>query len=271
MVSTTLTYISKEDPLLKKCCISALELATGRKRLLRMYNEILEDNPSEGARWMASVKKLEVSLKYSEEQLAKTPSSGPVVFIANHPFGVLDGLAFGALIEKVRPNFLFPVNSVLCKTEALNNFLLPIDFAASREAMRTNIETKKIILEHLKKDGTLAIFPSGGVATARGLFGKVEDLEWKRFVAKVIQQSRATVIPMFFNGRNSRLFQIVSQFSETLRLGLLLHELNNKIGKELEIVIGDPIHFEQLEAFKDRQQMLDFLKVKTFELGTQIK
>jgi len=266
MSSTTLTYVSEEDSLLKRWCINALELLTGRRKISRLYDEIKESQLPPEQVWMAAVEKLGVNLIYSEEQILKTPRSGPVVFIANHPFGVLDGLAFGALIQKVRPNFLFPVNTVLRKSELLNKFLLPIDFAPTRSAMRTNIETKKIILDHLRSDGTLGIFPSGGVATAKGAFGKVEDLEWKRFVAKVIQQSQATVIPIFFHGRNSFLFQLVSQFSPTLRLGLLLNEVRNKMGKDLIVEIGDPIPFDQLASFSDRQVLLDFLKRKTFNL-----
>lgn len=266
MHSTAITYVSEEDSFLKKSCINLLEIATGRNRIVRLYDEIMEQDLSQGEHWMAAVEKLGVRLNYSDAQLAKAPASGPLVFIANHPFGVLDGLAFGAIIHQVRPQFLFPVNSVLCRMKALDKYLLPIDFAPTKEAMRTNIATKQLILDHLRDDGTLGIFPSGGVATAKGLFGKVEDLEWKRFVAKVIHQSKATVIPFFFEGRNSSLFQIVSQFSQTLRLGLLLHELKNKMGKDLNIHIGDPITFDQLSAFSTRQEMLDFLKMKTFDL-----
>ena len=102
--------------------------------------------------------------------------------------------------------------------------------------------------------------------TAKGFFGEADDLEWKRFVVKVIQKSEATVIPMFFHGQNSWLFQFVSQFSLTVRLSILLWEAVNKIGKTFRIEIGDPIPYSELKDIKNRQAVLDYLKTKTFEL-----
>ena len=271
MKEVRLTYVSEGDPFLKRLCINAIELLTGRRRLEHLYNEIKAEAQKPVEIWPIAVEKLGVDLLYSKKQLRKIPDKGPIVFIANHPFGVLDGLALGALVQQVRERFLFPVNSVLCQDEELNQFLLPIDFAPTKEAMKVNILTKQKILSHLSDNGALAIFPAGGVATATGVFGKVEDLDWKRFVAKVICQSKATVVPVYFYGQNSFLFQLVSQFSLTIRLALLLNELNNKRNKPLRIEIGDPLPFETLELFKDRQKLLDFLKEKTFSLKKKNK
>ena len=132
--------------------------------------------------------------------------------------------------------------------------------------MQTNLNTRKIALERMKQGEALVIFPSGGVMTSPNGFAKAEDLEWKRFTAKVIQMAKATVIPIFVHGENSRLFQLISQFSQALRMSLLLNEVRNKMGKEIHLTIGDPIPFSKLASIKDRQQLLDHLKEITFGL-----
>ena len=80
----------------------------------------------------------------------------------------------------------------------------------------------------------MVIFPAGGVSTSPNGLGRADDLEWKRFTAKVIQMAEATVVPVFVHGQNSRLFQLISQVSQTLRYGMLLNEVRNKMGRDLQ-------------------------------------
>ena len=263
-----LTYASPDDPLTKRLVIEAIERATGRPKLERLYREVQTIASSPVDIWDTVLAKLAIRLDYDEQQLAKIPKLGPLVFIANHPFGVVDGLILGTLLSRVRSEFFVLVNEVLCRDETMNEFLLPIDFRETREAMRTNIATKQETLRRLHEGQALGIFPAGGVSTAPRKFWKAaEDLEWKRFVAKVIQQTEATVVPIYVHGRNSRLFQMASQVSLSLRLSLLLNEVRNKIGREISLSIGDPIAYQQIAHLKDRQALLDHLREVTFGLA----
>ena len=259
-----LTYASPDDPLLKKVVINAVELATGRRRLERYYHEIQHLAPEQ--LWGAVLEKLEVQLDFDQAKLALTPGEGPVVFVANHPFGVLDGLILGYLVSLVRPNFFFIVNEVLTRDNPLEKFMLPIDFRETAAAARTNILTRQLAAERLKAGEALAIFPSGGVATSPKFWKPAQDLEWKRFVAKLIQLTKATVVPLYFHGRNSQLFQIASHINQSLRLSLLLNEIRNKIGTTIDINIGSPIPYHTL-AGKGRQELLDYLKDVTMALA----
>ena len=121
----------------------------------------------------------------------------------------------------------------------------------------------------MRAGGAVVIFPGGGISTAQGWRGQVTDLEWKRFAAKLIQISKATVIPLYFHGHNSRLFQIVSQFSPTLRLALLIHEARRLRNSTLKITIGAPLPYAALSQFKDRQALLDHLRQLVYKLATQ--
>lgn len=264
-----LSYSSTDDPLVKRVLIGTIELATGRRRLERIYSEIKAENPNSSMLWDLLLQKLELFPHYDQQQLAKIPTEGPIIFVANHPFGVVDGVILGYLASKVRSKFCVLVNEVLCREELLQPYFLPIDFRETRAALQTNIQTRTETLRRLQNGEALAIFPAGGVATSPKIWGKAEDLEWKRFVIKMIWQTKATVVPIFVHGQNSRLFQVASHLSMNLRLSLLLHEVRNKRGRPIYLDIGDPIPFDQLSNIKDRQQLLDHLRTVTLDLKNE--
>ncbi len=264
-----LTYSNPDDPPLKRLVINTIEFATGRRKLEKIYNKVRNAPLPPTALWGEALAQLNIEMHYDADQLKKIPKDVPLIFVANHPFGVVDGLMLAHLISTVRSRFALLVNEVLCKEPLLAPYLLPIDFNETKAALQTNLRTRTIAMERLSAGEALGIFPAGGVATAPKIWKQVQDLEWKRFTAKLIQQTQATVIPLYFHGSNSPLFQIVSQIHLNLRLGLLLHEIRNKIGKTIPINIGDPIPFETLKPYKDRQQLLDYLRKVTFNLANR--
>lgn len=267
---TRITYTSPDDTLFRKLVIGTVEYATGRRKLEKMYAHVKQQQPGQQQVWKMILDQLDVSMIYDERQLEKMPQTGALVVIANHPFGVVDGLILGHLLAQMREAFFVLVNEVLCREELLAPYLLPIDFRETKDALQTNIQTRKTAIERLKAGELMGIFPSGGVATAPKMWKKAEDLEWKRFVVKLIQQTQATVLPVYIHGRNSRLFQLASQISLNLRLSLLLNEVRNKIGKKVLISIGEPIPYESIAHLKDRQLLLDHLRERTEALSTKI-
>ena len=121
--------------------------------------------------------------------------------------------------------------------------------------------------EAIKNGIPLVIFPSGHVSTAdRFGFGKVVDAPWTTFAAKLIKESNATVVPIFFRGQNSRLFHVASHISMAFRSALLLNEARKRFGKTVEIEIGDPIPWRENEAFTKRKDLTDFLYAKVQSL-----
>lgn len=262
-----LTYESPHDPMPIRLLIRMLEWATGRPKLEKLYTQLQQMDLQPIEVWKTTLSLLEIIPKFDPEQLNKIPKDGPVLIIANHPFGVVDGLLLGYLTSLIRSEFVVLVNEVLCRQDPrMNQFLLPIDFRENKEAMRINIQTRNIALERMQQGQALVIFPSGGVATSLTPFGKAQDLEWKRFTAKVIQMAKATVIPVFVHGKNSRMFQLASHAHVNLRMGMLLNEVRNKMGKEMKLSIGDPIPFSAIANIKDRQKLLDHLRDVTFSL-----
>lgn len=264
-----LTYASPNDPKLKTVLIKSIERLSGQRKLQHLYANVLAETNGNHTFWGSALKQLQVTLNYDESQLARIPKTGPLIFIANHPYGVIDGLAICHLASRVRPNFKIVINSALCKEERVASFMLPIDFDETKEAVQTNINSKREAMALLQQDGAIIIFPAGGIATAQGPFGKVTDLEWKLFTAKMIKMTNATVIPIYFYGHNGRLFQIVSQFSLTLRLSLICHEVKKQIGETLSLTIGDPIPYADLAPIKRRSDLIDHLRSVIYDLPNQ--
>lgn len=260
------TYSSEHDSWLKRQVILTVEWLTGRNKLQKVYDEIHEEDPTPFNVWGNSLRKLNIKMDYDESQLDKIPTEGPLIFVANHPFGVVDGAILLHIATRVRKDYFVLVNEVVSHEPVLKGHFLPVDFRQNEKALQTNLRTKEQTTERLNKGEALVIFPSGAVSTARRFFGPVEEFPWRRFICTRIHETKCAVVPIYFHGQNSRLFQFVSKFSMNLRLGLLLHEIMNKRGKTLKIEIGDAIHYDEMESYKDRQQLIDFLKEQTLSL-----
>ena len=262
-----LSFAGDADKHAKKALIYAIEFATGRRKLEQLYAGMINTPACKHSFWEAALNALQVKLVYSRAPLAAVPATGPVVLIANHPYSVLDGLTMCYLASQLRPNFRILVNAVLCREERIADHVLPIDFTVTEAATRTNIESKRKAIEVLRAGGALVIFPAGAISTAISPFGQVTDMEWKLFAARAIRTSKATVLPVFFHGHNGQLFQLVSQFSQTLRLSLIIYEVTKMIGRPLNLHIGEPIAYAKLAAFNSRKDLIDHLRQVTYALG----
>lgn len=264
-----LTYASPGDPFVKRVLIRSIETLTGQRQLERIYDQVLAV-PDQRQFWSAALRELQVEANYDPAQLAKAPDHGPIILIANHPYGVLDGLIICHLAAQIRPDFKILINSALCREPRIERYLLPIDFSETEAATQINIETKRRALETLQAGNAVIIFPAGGIATTvNGPFGQAVDLEWKLFVTKLVQMTAATVIPIYFHGQNSRIFQLASHLSLTLRLALIIHEVNRKRGETIRVSIGDPIPYQALAAIRKRKELLHHLRDATYALSPQ--
>ena len=263
------SYATPSDPPLKRGVIRLVEKATGQPKLKAMYlDNQRHPRPNENF-FQAAVRKLAIDVRYDADALAAIPKTGAVVVVANHPYGVLDGIVISWLISKVRTDFLVLTNAVLMRAPEVNGFILPVDFSETEEALKTNIASRAAARAQLEKGGVVVVFPAGAVSTAPDKLGRKPaiDWRWQPFVSQLIQRSKADVVPIWFSGQNSRLFQIASHVSSTLRLSLIFHEVRARIGTALPVAIGAPVPFCELAAIKDRQALADHLRDRVYALA----
>jgi putative hemolysin len=190
----------------------------------------------------------------------------PLLMIANHPFGVPDGVAALALAEQIGRPVKILIHSDLLRIPEMARFALPIDFSETREALRVNAASGREAIARLKSGETIMIFPAGGIATAGWALGRACDLPWKTFVAKLVHKAQADVVPLYFSGQNSWMFQAASQVSMFLRMSLILPEALRRIGRDIEVCVGDVVPYEQMAGMTDRHELTAMLRRRVFAL-----
>jgi putative hemolysin len=251
-----------------RAMIRVMENLTGRIALIKRAegyeNEVVEGRDF----WQVLVDRYGLSLEVIGGSLENIPRTGPLVLIANHPYGILDGLMMGHILSKHRGDFRILANNVFKKAEELNNVILPVSFDDTKEAVKENLNTRKVALSYLSAGGAIGIFPGGTVSTAAKPFSHPMDPGWRSFTARMIAKSDATVVPIYFDGHTSRLFQIASHLHVNLRMGLLIKEFKKRVDTPVRIVVGEPIPRADLEAHaKDARQMMEFLRQSTYKLS----
>ncbi|MCD2361310.1 lysophospholipid acyltransferase family protein [Sulfitobacter mediterraneus] len=249
----SLSYASTFDDPVKSRIISIIELFTGKLKILRMIKQFEKrGTPSGQPFWRAALDTMGIDLLTPQAQLDRIPKTGPVIVVANHPHGMVDGMIFADLIGRVRPDYRILTRSLLTSIdEVAGSYMIPVPFPHDPDAQRKGVEMRAKAMAHLKEGGVVALFPSGVVASSETWWGPAVEAEWNVFTAKMIRRSGATVVPMKFPGQNSRAYQIANKVSPMLRQGLLLHEIVHSCDKPQAPIVGHPIPQEEIDARAD--------------------
>lgn len=262
------SYANPDHHPFKRMVIRTIEHMSGRRKLLDLYEIWKHSLVTTDYMWSELLRLINISVSLdSGEWPPKNLPEGPLVLIANHPYGIGDGLAILSLAEQLGRPFKIMINNELLKLPEIRPFSLPVDFEETKDALKTNMATRKEALKLLTDGTTIIVFPGGGVATALKPFGRAEELPWKTFTAKMIRSSKATVLPIHFEGQNSWLFHLVSRFSLTLRLSLYVREFRRTLGQAITARAGSPIPYETISGLKDQKQVMDFLQSKVLEMA----
>jgi len=264
-----LTYSETFDSPLRRTVIKTIEWLTGKIQILRMVRRFEKRGKFHGqAFWRAALDVMDIAVTTPQEQLDRIPKTGPVVVVANHPHGLVDGMIFAELIGRVREDYRILTRAFLTNIDAdAAKFLIPVPFPHEQDAQAKMVEMRKQAMAHLKNGGVVAVFPSGVVASSETFFGPIIEKEWNLFTAKMIRTSRARVVPLFFPGANSRWYQIANRLSPTLRQSLLLHEIVRSCGKPQNPVVGHPFDADEVtERLKDQRACMDWMREETLKL-----
>ncbi len=270
-ITREISYANSAQTRAGRGFIRSVENLTGRIKLIRMAKGYDREVAAGRDFWEVMVERYALGLDVLAGSLDNIPREGPLVVISNHPYGILDGLMLGYILSQTRGDFRILAHQVFRKAEDLNRIILPISFEETKEAQRKNIETRKIAIDYLAKGGCMGIFPGGTVSTALKPFGRPMDPSWRRFTAKLVAKSGATVVPVFFEGHNSRLFQVASHVHYTLRMALLINEFKLRVGEKVPVVIGEALPGEEIAALAgDPKGLMDYLRAQTYALSPEL-
>ena len=262
-----LSYANENDGRMKRWFIRSIEGLSGRDRYVRLYDIWRNDIVGKSDRVFGKMLDLiDVSVDIQGTWPPKNLTAAPLVIIANHPFGIGDGIAVLALAEQLGRPFRVLINNELLKVPEMEPYSLPVSFDETKEAMAINMQTRHEAVRLLKEGVTVIVFPAGGVATAKKGFGRAEDLPWKIFPAKLVQAAKADVVPVYFEGQNGALFHLASKLSLTLRLSLLIREFRRLSGSTISARVGAVISWDDLSRTTDRKDMLSRLYDSVFSM-----
>ena len=262
------SYADPNDPIHKKALIRSIEFVTGQPYLYNIYRKYQKNPEKWKSFWDGCIDLLQLDVDFDEEKIKKIPSEGPLMIVANHPFGVLDGLVICWLTSKIRSEFKVLTHSLLLRASETKDFLLPIDFSESKNAMITNLDTRKKARKILDEGGTIVVFPGGTVSTTKRFYNKTAlDPSWRNFTSRLIKRSKPTILPLHFTGQNSFLFQTASHLSETLRSSLLFHEVKRRINTKVPVIIGDPISYSDIDANLSNNELSEYLRNTTYKIN----
>ena len=194
-----------------------------------------------------------LNIDYYAENITNIPKTGSAIVVANHPFGLLDGLIICSIICDIRKDYKILINEEVSQIDQIREYLLPIKFSTVTADIKKNIITKKKAIEHLNSNGILITFPSGEVATSSLIFNEANEREWKPLIGSIINKTKADIVPVRFFGKNSLFFHTIGFINNNLRRVLFIRELFNKKNKKFNLTIGKRITLLQKEKLSNRQ------------------
>ncbi|MER8553518.1 1-acyl-sn-glycerol-3-phosphate acyltransferase [Mesorhizobium sp. M0976] len=280
-----LSYAGPHQPALTRWFIHSVEGLSGRDRFAALYDFWRRQVVPNGERVFGRMLELiDVRVRTAGQWPPANLPDTPLVIVANHPFGIGDGIAVLSLAEQLGRPFRVMIHRDLLKIREMEPYSLPIDFSETKDALKNNMAVRHEAVRLLKEGVTIVVFPAGGVATAPKGFGRARDLPWKVFPARLVQDAKASVIPLHFSGQNGRRFHLVSgpmnmaerdgrvakfvgKASLTLRTSLLIREFARLSGKSIDVRVGDVLGWDELEPLRDRKALLDRLQRGAFDLA----
>lgn len=265
-----LSYANTFTNPVQRNTIKTLELLTGKLRLLGKVRQFEKMGIPVGQPfWKQALDLLGINLLTKQSEITKIPKKGSLVITANHPHGLVDGMVLAELIGKVRTDYKILTRSLLTGVKQIDQFMIPVPFDHEENALKKSLEMRKSAMDHLENGGVVVIFPSGKVASSETMFGDVVEGDWNPFTAKLIQKSGANVVPIFFPGSNSRIYQIANQISATLRQGLLIYEVVHAMNKPQKPLVGSLIKQDEISPWKsDPRGFMRWLRERTLSMGS---
>ena len=234
-------------------------------RARELYERVRHAAP--GFRLEALLAEMKVELEVQPADLDRIPAKGPLVAVANHPFGVLDGAALAVLLSRARTDVKILTNSILEGIPELHEKCIFVDPFQTPSSAEKNVRPLRQAIDWLRQGGALAVFPAGEVSQWNVREGQVSDPAWNSMAARLIRKTSASALPVFFCGRNSVNFQLLGLINPRLRTLFLLQEFLQQREKNIQVRIGKPIPWKLIASLDDDEEATEYLRLRTYLLA----
>jgi putative hemolysin len=225
----------------------------------------------EGFRLETLLSEMRIGLSVGAADQARIPATGPVVVVANHPYGVLDGAILTVLLTRVRPDVKVLTNFLLSDVPDLQKHCIFVDPFQTDRSLESNRRGLREAFTWLQKGGMLAVFPAGEVSHWQMPAAQIVDPEWNDAAVRLIRKTGAAALPVYLCGHNGVGFQLMGMIHPKLRSAFLLQEFLNQAGKKVEVRVGSAIAPDAVEAIEDDHEATDYLRWRTYLLGRRSK
>ncbi|CCN45160.1 Hemolysin [Vibrio nigripulchritudo MADA3029] len=242
------------------------EWATGLSQLDKFYAQ--RPVGSDTASFLRfTLETLGIDYHLAHGKLESVPKAGPTVVVANHPLGCVEGVILAELLLMIRPDVQILANQYLKTVPELDKLFIGVDVFETSQAYKANLKALRQAHRHLAEGGLLLVFPAGEVSRIEGKRAKaqLQDKEWSRSVSSLIKKNKATAVPCFIDGQNSRRFYMAGKIHPLLRTLMLGRELLNKRASKIGIRIGEPIKYKEVHSLCD-SQLINYLRLNTYLL-----
>lgn len=210
-----------------------------------------------------------IPLQVDNFEVLERFKEGPFITVSNHPFGSVDGIALIYVVTRVRSDYKVMVNMILNKLSAMRPNFIAVDQSASSdpEKRRVSVAGIREAISMLHEGKPVGFFPAGAIGKT-DKNGIIVDRPWQPSVLQIIGKARVPVIPIYFHGTNSRLFNWLGHHNILLRTAMLPREMFRKKGKPMRITIGEPISVEEQARFgRDYEALGQYLRQATYRLS----
>lgn len=203
---------------------------------------------------------LDVGVRISERDRARLATTGPAVFVANHPFGGLEGMVLAVALGEARDDVRLLANYLLARMPELRRLFLSVDPFGGRTAVRGNLAALRAAARWLHDGGALGVFPAGEVAHWDRARRRVVDPVWNPTAIRLARDARCPVVPVFFPGRNDWWFQSAGALHARLRTALLPRALLARRHSEIEVRVGTPVKPARLRSFSGAREATAYVR-----------
>ncbi len=214
---------------------------------------------------------LNIKTIVNQQELARFPKEGAFITVSNHPFGVIDGLLLMRYLVEQNKDFKVMGNFLLMKIQRLAPYVIPVNPLENHQKAYSSMAGMKAALTQLRDGKPLGIFPAGEVSSYQPNSKIISDRQWQTPAIKLIKKAKVPIVPIYFQGSNSRIFHLIGKLHPLLRTASIPREMFNKKGEEVRIRIGNPISVKSQEDFNDIERFGRFLRAKTYALGSTME